>query len=258
METIRKKAARFFSAVFAFPPAAEGAAVRRRFPMITFQNVSKMYPNGTHALNHVNLNIDKGEFVFIVGSSGAGKSTFLKLIMCEERPSEGTIIIGDTVVTELKRRQIPYLRRMMGIVFQDFRLIGNMSVYENVAFAMHVVGASNKEIRRRVPYFLSLVDLQDKAQCKPAELSGGEQQRVGLARALVNNPKLIIADEPTGNVDPALSFEIVDLLSEINRHGTTVIMVTHEHSLVKHFHRRIVEIHDGRIVADTGKVEIAE
>ena len=224
--------------------------------VITFQNVSKMYPNGTHALNHVNLHIDRGEFVFIVGSSGAGKSTFLKLIMCEERPSEGTILIGDTVVTDLKRRQIPYLRRTMGIVFQDFRLIDNMSVYENVAFAMHVVGASNKEIRRRVPYFLGLVDLQDKAQCKPAELSGGEQQRVGLARALVNNPKLIIADEPTGNVDPALSFEIVDLLSEINRHGTTVLMVTHEHSLVKHFHRRIVAIHGGRIVADTGKVEV--
>ena len=195
--------------------------------MITFQNVSKMYPNGTHALHHVNLNIDQGEFVFIVGSSGAGKSTFLKLIMCEERPSEGTIIIGG--------------------------LIDNMTVYENVAFAMHVVGAPNREIRRKVPIILGLVDLEDKAQCKPAELSGGEQQRVGLARALINNPKLIIADEPTGNVDPALSFEIVDLLSEINRHGTTVLMVTHEHSLVKHFHRRIVEIHNGRIVADSGK-----
>ena len=221
--------------------------------MIKLTNVSKRYPSGNLALDNVSLDIDQGEFVFIVGSSGAGKSTFLKLIMCEERPSEGTIIIGDTVVTDLKRRQIPYLRRTMGIVFQDFRLIDNMTVYENVAFAMHVVGAPNREIRRKVPIILGLVDLEDKAQCKPAELSGGEQQRVGLARALINNPKLIIADEPTGNVDPALSFEIVDLLSEINRHGTTVLMVTHEHSLVKHFHRRIVEIHDGRIVADSGK-----
>ena len=147
--------------------------------MITFQNVSKMYPNGTHALNHVNLNIDKGEFVFIVGSSGAGKSTFLKLIMCEERPSEGTIIIGDTVVTELKRRQIPYLRRMMGIVFQDFRLIGNMSVYENVAFAMHVVGASNKEIRRRVPYFLSL---GGSAGQGPVQARGAFRRRAAARR----------------------------------------------------------------------------
>ena len=222
--------------------------------MITFKNVSKMYPNGTHALNHVNLQIDEGEFVFIVGSSGAGKSTFLKLIMCEERPSEGEIVVNDTVVTDLRRGQIPYLRRTMGIVFQDFRLIDNMNVYDNVAFAMHVVGASNKEIRRRVPYILSLVDLQDKAKSKPSELSGGEQQRVGLARALINNPRLIIADEPTGNVDPALSFEIVDLLSEINRRGTTILMATHEHSLVKHFHRRIIEIRSGKIVADTGKV----
>ncbi len=222
--------------------------------MITFKNVSKMYPNGTHALNHVNLQIDEGEFVFIVGSSGAGKSTFLKLIMCEERPSEGEIVVNDTVVTDLRRGQIPYLRRTMGIVFQGFRLIDNMNVYDNVAFAMHVVGASNKEIRRRVPYILSLVDLQDKAKSKPSELSGGEQQRVGLARALINNPRLIIADEPTGNVDPALSFEIVDLLSEINRRGTTILMVTHEHSLVKHFHRRIIEIRSGKIVADTGKV----
>ena len=146
----------------------------------------------------------------------------------------------------------------MGIVFQDFRLIDSMSVYDNVAFAMHVVGATPQEIRRRVPYMLSLVNLQEKAKCKPKELSGGEQQRVGLARALINSPKLIIADEPTGNVDPALSFEIVDLLSEINRRGTTILMVTHEHGLVKHFHRRIVEIQGGRIVADTGKVESSD
>ena len=217
-----------------------------------------MYANGTHALTDINMQIEQGEFVFIVGSSGAGKSTFLKLLMCEEQPTEGEIVINDTVITDLPRRKIPFLRRTMGIVFQDFRLIDSMSVYDNVAFAMHVVGATPQEIRRRVPYMLSLVNLQEKAKCRPKELSGGEQQRVGLARALINNPKLIIADEPTGNVDPALSFEIVDLLSEINRRGTTILMVTHEHGLVKHFHRRIVEIQGGRIVADTGKVETSD
>ena len=226
--------------------------------MIQFKNVSKVYANGTHALTDINMEIDQGEFVFIVGSSGAGKSTFLKLIMCEEQPTEGEIVINDTVITDLPRRKVPYLRRTMGIVFQDFRLIDSMSVYDNVAFAMHVVGATPQEIRRRVPYMLSLVNLQEKAKCKPKELSGGEQQRVGLARALINSPKLIIADEPTGNVDPALSFEIVDLLSEINCRGTTILMVTHEHGLVKHFHRRIVEIQGGRIVADTGKVESSD
>ena len=226
--------------------------------MITFENVSKVYSNGTLALDHVDLQVDKGEFVFIVGSSGAGKSTFLKMIVCEEKPNEGRVIVNDTDVTALPRGQIPYLRREMGIVFQDFRLIDNMNVYDNIAFAMHVVGASAREIRKRVPYMLGLVGLQDKAKCRPGELSGGEQQRVGLARALINNPAIIIADEPTGNVDPALSFEIVDLLSEINRRGTTILMVTHEHSLVKHFHRRVVEIRNGKIVADTGKVEVQE
>lgn len=226
--------------------------------MITFENVSKVYSNGTLALDHVDLQVDKGEFVFIVGSSGAGKSTFLKMIVCEEKPNEGRVIVNDMDVTALRRGQIPYLRREMGIVFQDFRLIDNMNVYDNIAFAMHVVGASAREIRKRVPYMLGLVGLQDKAKCRPGELSGGEQQRVGLARALINNPAIIIADEPTGNVDPALSFEIVDLLSEINRRGTTILMVTHEHSLVKHFHRRVVEIRNGKIVADTGKVEVQE
>ena len=226
--------------------------------MITFENVSKVYSNGTLALDHVDLQVDKGEFVFIVGSSGAGKSTFLKMIVFEEKPNEGRVIVNDTDVTALRRGQIPYLRREMGIVFQDFRLIDNMNVYDNIAFAMHVVGASAREIRKRVPYMLGLVGLQDKAKCRPGELSGGEQQRVGLARALINNPAIIIADEPTGNVDPALSFEIVDLLSEINRRGTTILMVTHEHSLVKHFHRRVVEIRNGKIVADTGKVEVQE
>lgn len=224
--------------------------------MIEFQNVSKTYSNGTKALRDVSLKVDKGEFVFIVGSSGAGKSTFLKLIMCEERPSEGKIVVNDMSLNDLKRHDVPYYRRTMGIVFQDFRLIDNMTVFENVAFAMHIVGASQREIRKRVPYILGLVNLQDKEKCRPNELSGGEQQRVGLARALVNNPKLIVADEPTGNVDPALSFEIVDLLSEINRRGTTILMVTHEHTLVKHFHKRVVEIHDGQVVADSASPEV--
>jgi cell division transport system ATP-binding protein len=221
--------------------------------LIEFKNVSKTYSNGTHALKNISLKIDKGEFVFIVGSSGAGKSTFLKLIMCEEKPNGGDIIVNGKNLSEVKKHDVPYLRRTMGIVFQDFRLIDNMTVFENVAFAMHIVGASTKEIHKRVPYILGLVNLKKKANCRPSELSGGEQQRVGLARALVNNPKLIIADEPTGNIDPALSYEIVDMLNEINRRGTTILMVTHEHSLVKHFHRRVVEIHDGTILADSAE-----
>lgn len=219
--------------------------------MIEFQNVSKTYANGTEALKNVSMKVEKGEFVFIVGSSGAGKSTFLKLIMGEEKASSGEIVVNGKKLSSLRNRDIPYLRRTMGIVFQDFRLIDSMTVYENVAFAMHVVGAPPKEIRKRVPYILGLVSLENKAKCLPAELSGGERQRVGLARALVNNPSMIIADEPTGNIDPALSYEIVDLLSEINRRGTTILMVTHEHNLVKHFHRRVVQIHGGEIVADT-------
>ena len=219
--------------------------------MIEFRNVSKVYNNGTEALHNINLTVEKGEFVFIVGSSGAGKSTFLKLITCEEHPNGGQVIIDGEDVSRIKKRRIPYVRRKMGLVFQDFRLIDHMTVYDNVAFAMRVVGASPKTIKKRVPYILSLVGLQHKAKHYPHEMSGGERQRVGLARALVNNPSMIIADEPTGNIDPALSFEIVDLLSEINRRGTTVLMVTHEHSLVKHFHKRIIQIHSGEVVADT-------
>ena len=226
--------------------------------MIELKHISKTYPNGTHALYDVNLQVEKGEFVFIVGSSGAGKSTLLKLIPCEERPDGGELTVNGQNLIGIKRRDVPYLRRNMGMVFQDFRLIPKMTVFENVAFAMHVVGAGNREIKKRVPYILGLIDLQDKGDCYPAELSGGEQQRVGLARALVNNPDMILADEPTGNIDPALSFEIVDLLSEINLRGTTILMVTHEHSLVKHFQKRVVEIHAGRIVADTKELEEAE
>ena len=228
--------------------------MERKYVMVEFRNVSKTYDNGTEALRNVSLNIDKGEFVFVVGASGSGKSTFLKLIMHEETPNSGEIIVNGRKLSTVRHRDVPYLRRTMGIVFQDFRLIDKMTVFENVAFAMHVVGASPRSIRKRVPYILSLVGWQDKARCYPTELSGGEQQRVGLARALVNNPSLIIADEPTGNIDPTLSYEIVDLLNEINRRGTTVIMVTHEHTLVKRFHRRVVEINNGCVVADSARV----
>lgn len=222
--------------------------------MIEFRNVSKVYNNGTEALHNINLKVEKGEFVFIVGSSGAGKSTFLKLITCEERPNEGQVLIDGQDISHIRKGKIPYVRRKMGLVFQDFRLIDHMTVYDNVSFAMRVVGASPKAIKKRVPYILGLVGLQHKAKHYPTEMSGGERQRVGLARALVNNPSMIIADEPTGNIDPALSYEIVDLLSAINERGTTVLMVTHEHSLVKHFHKRIIQIHSGEIVADTAAI----
>lgn len=219
--------------------------------MIEFKGVHKTYDTGIKALRDVNIRIDKGEFVFIVGASGAGKSTFLKLIMREEVANAGEVIVNNFKLSKLKRKQIPYLRRTMGIVFQDFRLINNMTVFDNVAFAMRVTGASKREIRRRVPYVLGLVGLQNKARNFPLELSGGEQQRVGLARALVNNPSLIIADEPTGNVDPEMSHEIMELLTEINRRGTTILVVTHEHDLVKMFHHRVITIQGGTVVSDT-------
>jgi cell division transport system ATP-binding protein len=220
--------------------------------LIEFKGVHKTYDNGTKALKDVNIHIDKGEFVFIVGASGSGKSTFLKLIMREERANAGEVIVNGFKLRRLRRGKIPYLRRTMGIVFQDFRLINNMTVFDNVAFAMRVIGASQREVRKRVPYILGLVGLQDKARSFPQELSGGEQQRVGLARALVNNPSMIIADEPTGNIDPEMSMEIVELLTEINRRGTTVLMVTHEHELVHAFRQhRVIEIRDGEVVSDS-------
>ena len=218
--------------------------------IIELKGVSKTYPTGTHALNDVNLTVKKGEFVFVVGSSGAGKSTFMKLLMREEKPSAGEITVNGFKLNKLKHRQIPMLRRTMGIVFQDFRLIPNMNVYDNVAFSMHVVGATKQQIRKKVSHVLSVVGLSGKARSKPAELSGGEQQRVGLARALVNNPSLIIADEPTGNVDPNMSYEIVEMLTEINKMGTTILMVTHEHQLVRDFKRRVIMLENGRVVAD--------
>ncbi len=221
--------------------------------IIEMKGVSKTYQTGTHALNDVNITINKGEFVFVVGASGAGKSTFMKLIMREEKPTSGDIIVNGFKLNKLRRRQIPMLRRTMGIVFQDFRLIPNMNVYDNVAFSMHVIGASKQQIRRKVSHVLSVVGLSGKARSKPNELSGGEQQRVGLARALVNNPSLIIADEPTGNVDPNMSYEIVEMLTEINKMGTTVLMVTHEHQLVRDFNRRVIMLENGRVVADNAE-----
>lgn len=219
-------------------------------PVIEFKGVSKTYPSGTHALEDVNIKINKGEFAFVVGSSGAGKSTFMKLIMREEKANTGTITVNGFNLTKMRRKSVPMLRRTMGIVFQDFRLIPKMNVFENVAFAMHVVGADGREIRKEVAKALSKVGLGDKARSMPSELSGGEQQRVGLARALVNSPDLIIADEPTGNVDPNMSYEIVSLLTEINRRGTTVLMVTHDHNLVRDFRHRVIMLDSGRIVAD--------
>lgn len=221
--------------------------------VIDFSGVSKIYSNGTEALRDVDLKVEKGEFVFVVGASGAGKSTLIKLMLLEERPTTGSILIDGYRLDKLKRRQIPTFRRSLGVVFQDFRLIPDMNVYDNVAFALRVTNVSSRDIRNRVPYILSLVGLQHKIKSFPLQLSGGEQQRVALARALVNNPALIIADEPTGNIDPELSFEIVDLLNEINRCGTTVVMVTHEHQLVSKFNRRVVTIDDGTVVSDTKK-----
>ena len=224
--------------------------------MIEFKNVSKVYANGTSALKNINLHIKKGEFVFIVGSSGSGKSTFLKLIMHEELPSEGTIYLDGINISQITKKEVPYIRRKMGIVFQDFRLIDKMTVFDNVAFAMRVTGASERDVKKRVPYILNLVDLQDKANRRPAELSGGEQQRVSLARALVNNPSIIIADEPTGNIDPEMSYEIVELLTEINKRGTTILMVTHEHDLVQHFGKSVIEINSGNIMSDSENPEV--
>lgn len=219
-------------------------------PIIEFKGVSKTYNTGTHALNDVNIRIKPGEFVFVVGASGAGKSTFMKLIVREEKANTGSLFVNGYDLMRIKNREVPYLRRTMGIVFQDFRLIPTMSVFDNVAFAMHVIGADRRKIRKEVSSVLSMVGLGNKARSMPGQLSGGEQQRVGLARALVNRPSLIIADEPTGNVDPNLSYDIVAKLTEINKQGTTVLMVTHDHNLVRDFQHRVIMLEEGRIVAD--------
>ena len=221
--------------------------------MIDFEHVTKVYETQNDenvALEDINIHIDEGEFVFILGHSGAGKSTFLKLIQMEEKPTEGKIYINDQDLTTIKRRKVPYLRRQMGAVFQDFRLIPTMTAYENVAFAMHVLNVPRKEIRPRVEYILELVHLEDKAKCYPDTLSGGEQQRVAVARALVHNPKLVIADEPTGNIDPEMSLEMMELLERVSEMGITVLVVTHEHELVRRFNRRTITLKQGRIISD--------
>jgi len=223
------------------------------FFLILFRNVSKVYDNGTKALENINFFIDKGEFVFIVGPSGAGKSTLTKLMMREEEPTEGEIIINGFNVGKLTRKQFPYLRRSMGVVFQDFRLLPNKNVYDNVAFAMQIVEASPKEIRRQVPFVLALVGLSSKAKRYPHELSGGEQQRVSLARALVNNPPLLLADEPTGNLDPDTAADIVRLINEINKRGTTVVMATHSKEIVNTMKKRVIALENGNIVRDEEK-----
>lgn len=218
--------------------------------MILFDDVYKSYPNGTNALNGVTFKIEDGEFVFVVGPSGAGKSTVIKLLMHEEVPTGGFVRVGDFDIKKMRNSKVPMLRRSMGVVFQDFRLIDTLTVYDNVAFAMRAVGCSQRTIRRRVPYVLGVVDLGHKAKNYPPELSGGEQQRVALARALVNNPRLIIADEPTGNVDPEMAREIMELLNQINQNGTTVIVVTHDNTLVNEFNKRVIHIEKGRVVSD--------
>jgi len=218
--------------------------------MIEFSNVTKSYSVGTKALRGVSMQIEDGEFVFLVGPSGSGKSTIIKLITGELKPTSGSVHVNGYSLERIRRREIPYLRRTVGVVFQDFRLIENMTVYDNVAFAMRVIGAGTAEIRNRVPYVLNLVGLEHKSRRHPGELSGGEQQRLAIARALVNNPSTIIADEPTGNLDPARSLEIMTLLQEINRLGTTVLVVTHEQNLVDQFVNRVITIDDGLISSD--------
>ena len=218
--------------------------------MIQFNDVVKTYQQGNNALNGVTMQIEDGEFVFLIGPSGSGKSTIIKMITGELKPTAGTVHVNGYSLERIRKREIPYLRRTVGVVFQDFRLIDKMTVYENVAFAMRVVGAKEKEIKERVPYVLELVGLENKMNRHPNEMSGGEQQRLAIARALVNNPSTIIADEPTGNLDPERSFEIMALLQEINNLGTTVLVVSHDQKLVDLFGKRIISIDDGLVVSD--------
>lgn len=221
--------------------------------MIKFINIKKEYNNGVVALSNIRLNIKKGDFVFLVGPSGAGKSTLMKLILKEEDPTEGKIMLNEMDITKVKNRRIPYIRREVGVVFQDFRLLPNKTVYENVAFAMEIIGAPPKEIRRRVPMVLSMVDLSRKATSFPDQLSGGEKQRVSIARAIVNNPPVLIADEPTGNLDPETATEIMRILTDINGRGTTVLMATHAREIVNSMRKRVVELERGQIVRDEEK-----
>lgn len=218
--------------------------------MIELQNVSLKYDEKTTALHDINIKVEQGEFVFIVGPSGAGKSSIIKLLLREKVPSKGKVLVSGSDIGKLKQKQIPYYRRKLGVVFQDFRLIPTMNVYDNVAFSLRVTDTSSKFIRKRVPYILNLMGLANKAEKLPGQISGGEQQRVALSRALVNDPPIIIADEPTGNIDPELSYEIVELLEGINKCGTTIIMVTHEHNMVNFFGGRVITIENGKVASD--------
>ena len=219
--------------------------------MVQMNDVRMVYQSsGTVALDGVDLTINEGEFVFLVGPSGSGKTTIMKLITGEIRANDGQIIVNDFDMRRIKRRKLPKVRRTLGVIFQDYRLIENMNVYDNVAFAMRVVGASNKEIKKRVPYVLELVGLEGREKRMPNELSGGEQQRVAIARALVNNPRMIVADEPTGNLDPVRSLELMLLFEKINEMGTTILVVTHEKELVNAFSKRVIAIDGGHLISD--------
>jgi len=218
--------------------------------LIELHNVTKTYLKGVQALVNINLKIEREEFIFLVGPSGAGKTTCVKLILKEEEPTEGSIFIDGQDVTRLSRRKVPYHRRNIGVVFQDFRLLPNKTVYENIAFAMQIIEATSKDIRRRVPMVLGMVGLSDKAASYPYQLSGGEKQRTSIARAIVNNPSILIADEPTGNLDPETAWEIMKVLKQINRRGTTVIMATHARNIVDTMQQRVVALEKGRIVRD--------
>ncbi|MCI9354415.1 MAG: cell division ATP-binding protein FtsE [Firmicutes bacterium] len=221
--------------------------------MINIEHVSKVYPNGSAGVRDISIHIEKGEFVFFVGSSGSGKSTLIKLLLKELDPTEGKITINNVVTNDLPREKVPYLRRNLGVVFQDFRLLPNKTVYENVAFAMQVIEAPSKQIRRNVPAVLSLVGLAKKSRSYPNQLSGGEQQRTALARAIVNNPPILICDEPTGNLDPSTAWDIMDLLEDINRRGTTVVMATHAKDIVDMMQKRVVTLRRGQVIRDIQK-----
>ncbi|CUU47821.1 cell division ATP-binding protein FtsE [Clostridium beijerinckii] len=218
--------------------------------MIKFVDVTKVYDNNTLALKNVNLTIEKGDFAFLVGSSGAGKSTIIKMIFKEIEPTHGKLILNDTDVTNLNKNQIPFYRRNIGVIFQDFKLIPTLNVYENVAFALRVIGVSTKDVKKKVPMALSVVGLSDKFMSFPSQLSGGEQQRVSIARAIVNDPNILIADEPTGNLDPETAMGIMDTLDNVNKNGTTILMATHARDIVDSMRKRVIAIENGTIIRD--------
>jgi cell division transport system ATP-binding protein len=223
--------------------------------MIEMSDVFKTYPNGVLAINGINVKIDQGEFVYVVGPSGAGKSTFIKMMYREERPTDGKIVINGVNLAKMREKKVPYLRRSIGVVFQDFKLLPKLTVFENIAFALEVIGENPRNIKKRVLDVLDLVQLKHKARFFPNELSGGEQQRVSIARSIINNPGVVIADEPTGNLDPDTSWEIMNIFEEINNRGTTVVMATHNREIVNTMKKRVIAIEDGKIVRDEARGE---